>query len=105
MGYSESAVRITVKIRVRFRVRIRFGLGSGLGSGLGLDSVRGSTISHKMKYLADLEVPRPLTPRPTYLVVLAGTAKSLGMGAEPAPFTPSEFAVPCREKAAPAPKY
>ena len=28
------------------------GLGSGLlGLGLGLDSVRGSTISHKMKYL------------------------------------------------------
>ena len=37
MGYSESAVRI----RIRFR----------LGLGLGLDSVRGSTISHKMKYL------------------------------------------------------
>ena len=29
------------------------GLGSGLGLGLGLDSVRGSTISHKMKYLTD----------------------------------------------------
>ena len=27
------------------------GLGSGLGFGLGLDSVHGSTISHKMKYL------------------------------------------------------
>ena len=27
------------------------GLGSGLGLGLGLDSLRGSTISHKMKYL------------------------------------------------------
>ena len=27
------------------------GLALGLGSGLGLDSVRGSTISHKMKYL------------------------------------------------------
>ena len=27
------------------------GLGLGLGSGLGLDSVHGSTISHKMKYL------------------------------------------------------
>ena len=27
------------------------GFGLGLGSGLGLDSVRGSTISHKMKYL------------------------------------------------------
>ena len=27
------------------------GLGLGLGSGLGLDSLRGSTISHKMKYL------------------------------------------------------
>ena len=26
------------------------GLGSGLGLGFGLDSVRGSTISHKMKY-------------------------------------------------------
>ena len=26
-------------------------LGSGSGLGLGLDSVRGSTISHKMKYL------------------------------------------------------
>ena len=45
MGYSESAVRI----RVRFRLGL--GLGSGLGLGLGLDSVRGSTISHKMKYL------------------------------------------------------
>ena len=32
-------------------------------------------------------------PRPTYLVV--GTAKNLGTGAEPAPFTLSEFAVPC----------
>ena len=41
MGYSESAVRI--RVRIRFRVR--------LGLGLGLDSVRGSTISHKMKYL------------------------------------------------------
>ena len=28
------------------------GLGSGLGLGLGLDSARGSTISHKMKYLS-----------------------------------------------------
>ena len=27
------------------------GLGSGLGLGLEFDSVRGSTISHKMKYL------------------------------------------------------
>ena len=27
------------------------GSGLGLGLGLGLDSVRGSTISHKMKYL------------------------------------------------------
>ena len=26
------------------------GLGSGLGLGLSLDSVRGSTISHKMKF-------------------------------------------------------
>ena len=43
-------------------------------------------------------------PRPTYLVVL-GTAKNLGTGAEPAPFTLSEFAVPCRKKAAPVPKY
>ena len=43
MGYSESAVRI--RVRIRFRVR--------LGLGLGLDSVRGSTISHKMKYLTD----------------------------------------------------
>ena len=53
MGYNESAVRITVRgrlrvrfrirIRVRIRVRFRFGLG------FGLDSVRGSTISHKMK--------------------------------------------------------
>ena len=41
MGYNESAVRITV--RGRLRVRFRFGLG------FGLDSVRGSTISHKMK--------------------------------------------------------
>ena len=30
---------------------LRLRLGSGLGLGLGLDSVRGSTISHKMKYL------------------------------------------------------
>ena len=29
-------------------------LGLGLGSGLGLDSVRGSTISHKMKYLPQI---------------------------------------------------
>ena len=32
------------------------GLGSGLGLGLGLDSVRGSTISHKMKYLPGARV-------------------------------------------------
>ena len=32
-------------------------------------------------------------PSPMYLVVL-GTAKNLGTGAEPAPFTLSEFAVP-----------
>ena len=32
-------------------------------------------------------------PRPTYLVVL-GTVKNLGTGAEPAPFTLSEFSVP-----------
>ena len=57
MAYSESAVRIrvriTVRVRVRFRARIRIklGLGSRLGLGLGLDSVRGCTISHKMKYL------------------------------------------------------
>ena len=59
MRYSESAVRIRLglgfRFRVRFRVRVRVGLGLGLGSvlglGLGLDSVRGSTISHKMKYL------------------------------------------------------
>ena len=57
MGYCESAVRIRVRIRVRFRIRIRirfrvrFRVGLGLGLGLGLDSVRGSTISHKMKYL------------------------------------------------------
>ena len=53
-------------------------------------------------------------PRPTYLVVL-GTAKNLGTDAEPAPFTLSEFAVPCRavpcralpcqKKVAPVPKY
>ena len=30
---------------------LRLGLGLGSGLGLGLDSVRGSTISHKMKYL------------------------------------------------------
>ena len=42
MGYSGSAVRI--------RVRIRFRVSSGLGLELGLDSVHGSTISHKMKY-------------------------------------------------------
>ena len=39
-----------------------------------------------------------------YLVVLAGTAKNLGTGAKPAPFTLSEFAVPCRKKAATATK-
>ena len=50
MGYSESAVRIRVRFRVRLRIRVRLGLGSGLG----LDSVRGSTISHKMKYLPRL---------------------------------------------------
>ena len=50
MGYSESAVRIRVRFRVRLRIRVRLGLGSGLG----LDSVRGSTISHKMKYLPGL---------------------------------------------------
>ena len=43
-------------------------------------------------------------PRPTYFVVLV-TAKNLGTGAEAAPFTLSEFAVPCRKKAAPVPKY
>ena len=43
--------------------------------------------------------------RPTYLVVL-GTAKNLGTaGAQPAPFTLSEFDVPCQKKAAPVPKY
>ena len=36
-------------------------------------------------------------PRQTYLVVL-GTAKNLGTGAEPAPFTLSEFAVPCPKR-------
>ena len=46
MRYSESAVRI--------RLGLGLGLGSGLGLGLGLDSVRGSTISHKMKYLPRL---------------------------------------------------
>ena len=30
---------------------LRLGLGLGSGLGLGLDSVRGSTISHKMKNL------------------------------------------------------
>ena len=43
-------------------------------------------------------------PRQTYLVVL-GTAKNLGAGAEPAPFTLSECAVPCQKTAAPVPKY
>ena len=37
-------------------------------------------------------------PRPTYLAVLAGTAKNLGTGAELVPFTMSEFVVPCRKK-------
>ena len=36
-------------------------------------------------------------PRPTYLVVL-GKAKNLGTGAEPAPFTLSEFTVSCRKQ-------
>ena len=45
-----------------------------------------------------------VVPRPTYLVVLV-TAKNLGTGAEAAPFTLSEFAVPCRKKTAPVPKY
>ena len=57
MGYGESAV--SIRVRIRFRVRFRLGLGLGLdlglgsrlGLGLGFDSVRGSTISHKMKYL------------------------------------------------------
>ena len=31
--------------------QLGLGLGSGYGLGLGLDSVRGSTISHGMKYL------------------------------------------------------
>ena len=34
-------------------------------------------------------------PRPTYLVVLV-TAKNLGTGVEPVPFTLSEFAVPIK---------
>ena len=59
MGYSESAVRIRVRIRVRdrfrfrvrIRVRIRVRFRVRIRVGLGLDSVRGSTISHKMKYL------------------------------------------------------
>ena len=59
MGYSESAVRIRVRIRIRFRVRFRLGLG------LGLDSVRGSTISHKMKYLPGSE----LTPLELYKII------------------------------------
>ena len=55
MGYNESAVRIRVRIRgrlrVRFRIRIRVRIRVRFrfGLGLGLDSVRGSTISHKMK--------------------------------------------------------
>ena len=32
-------------------------------------------------------------------------AKNLSTSAEPAPFTLSEFAVPCRKTAAPVPKY
>ena len=48
---------------------------------------------------ANIEVPRP-----TYLEVLC-TAKNLGTACtEPAPFTLSEFAVPCQKKAAPVPK-
>ena len=43
MGYSESEVNP--------QLGSGLGLGLGLGSGLGLDSVRGSIISHKMKYL------------------------------------------------------
>ena len=53
MGYSESAVRIRFRLgsELGLGVGLGLGLGSGLGLGLGLDSVRGSTISHKMKYL------------------------------------------------------
>ena len=43
MGYSKSEVNPQLGSGLR--------LGIGLGLGLGLDSVRGSTISHKMKYL------------------------------------------------------
>ena len=49
MGYSESAVRIRIRVRIRVRFRVRFRVRIRVG--LGLDSVRGSTISHKMKYL------------------------------------------------------
>ena len=35
------------------------GFGSGLGLGLGLDSERGSTTSHKMKYLPFLRKVNP----------------------------------------------
>ena len=43
-------------------------------------------------------------PRPTHFVVKI-TAENLGTGAEPAPFTLSEFAVSFRKKAAPVPKH
>ena len=35
----------------RLGLGLMLGLGLGLGLGLRLDSVRGSTLSHKMKYL------------------------------------------------------
>ena len=63
MGYSESTVRIRDRIKVRFRVRfrvrirvrVRVRIRIRFRLGLGLDSVRGSTISHKMKYLPAVE--------------------------------------------------
>ena len=45
---------------------LSLGLGSGLGLGLGLDSVRGSTISHKMKYLPE----EPLSLKTALIVIL-----------------------------------
>ena len=47
------------------------GLGSGLRLGLGSDSVRGSSISHKMKYLPlQLEIKVKTSPRCQFLIVL-----------------------------------
>ena len=47
--YGEYSIRIRVRIRFSVRIRVRFRFR--LRIKIRLDSVRGSTISHKMKYL------------------------------------------------------